>query len=189
MFCQWFLQQRGRDPSFPAFVIFTGEAQFTRDGIQNFRNQHLWVDENTHSSFPSHNITNRSSQSASGPTSVVIIYSDRTYFQTGLYRAELRSSVGNNMPDFLADVPLIIRRELHSSHVSLGGRNYRNRNLRARWIGRDGSIAWPPRTPDLNPLNFYLWFFLKSLVYSSPVLMWKLSEIELWQVFRQYATC
>ncbi|KAJ4441239.1 hypothetical protein ANN_11090 [Periplaneta americana] len=35
--------------------------------------------------------------------------------------------------------------------------------------GRGGPIPWPPRSPDLNPLDFYLWDHLKSLVYSSPV--------------------
>ena len=28
--------------------------------------------------------------------------------------------------------------------------------------GRD----WPPRSPDLNPLDFFLWGYLKSKVYS-----------------------
>ncbi|KOC67855.1 hypothetical protein WH47_12185, partial [Habropoda laboriosa] len=28
-----------------------------------------------------------------------------------------------------------------------------------------GPINWPARSPDLNPLNFYLWRHLKSLVY------------------------
>ena len=27
-------------------------------------------------------------------------------------------------------------------------------------------MDWPPRSPDLNPLDFYLWGFLKSKVYS-----------------------
>ncbi|KAJ4434463.1 hypothetical protein ANN_23025 [Periplaneta americana] len=35
--------------------------------------------------------------------------------------------------------------------------------------GRGGPIAWPPRSPDLNPLDFYLWGHLKSMIYSSPV--------------------
>jgi hypothetical protein len=26
-----------------------------------------------------------------------------------------------------------------------------------RWIGRRGPTAWPPFSPDLNPLDFYLW--------------------------------
>jgi hypothetical protein len=133
-------------------VIFTDEVQFTRDGIQNFRNQHLWVDENPRSSLPSHHITNRGSQSASGSIFVVIIYSDCTCFQTAFYKAELQSCLGNNMPDFLADVPLVIRRELHflhggaSAHVGLGARKYRNRKFRVRWIGRDEPIARLPRT-------------------------------------------
>ncbi|KAJ4427495.1 hypothetical protein ANN_25143 [Periplaneta americana] len=37
-----------------------------------------------------------------------------------------------------------------------------------RWIGRGGPIAWPPRSPDFNPIDFYLWGHLKSLLYSSP---------------------
>ncbi|KAJ4430414.1 hypothetical protein ANN_22630 [Periplaneta americana] len=40
-FCQWFLQQCGVNPNFPALVLFTDEAQFTRDGITNFHNQHV----------------------------------------------------------------------------------------------------------------------------------------------------
>jgi len=26
-----------------------------------------------------------------------------------------------------------------------------------RWIGRDGPIPWPPRSPDITPLDFILW--------------------------------
>ena len=25
---------------------------------------------------------------------------------------------------------------------------------------------WPPRSPDLNPCDFYLWGYLKSVVYN-----------------------
>ena len=28
---------------------------------------------------------------------------------------------------------------------------------------------WPPRSPDLNPLDFFLWEHLKSLVYTTPI--------------------
>ncbi|CAK9800957.1 hypothetical protein ANTPLA_LOCUS2625 [Anthophora plagiata] len=38
-----------------------------------------------------------------------------------------------------------------------------------RWIGRDGPVAWFPRSPDLNPSDFFLWGYLKSLVLSSPI--------------------
>ncbi|KAJ4447098.1 hypothetical protein ANN_09098 [Periplaneta americana] len=53
-FCQWFLQQCGVNPNFAALVLFTDEAQFTRDGITNFHNQHVWAYENPRATVPSH---------------------------------------------------------------------------------------------------------------------------------------
>jgi hypothetical protein len=29
--------------------------------------------------------------------------------------------------------------------------------------------TWPPRSPDLNPLDFYLWGYLETLAYAAPV--------------------
>ncbi|KAJ4432842.1 hypothetical protein ANN_21481 [Periplaneta americana] len=53
-FCHWFLQQCGVNPNFPALVLFTDEAQFTRDGITDFHNQHIWAYENPRATVPSH---------------------------------------------------------------------------------------------------------------------------------------
>ncbi|GBM95153.1 hypothetical protein AVEN_17586-1 [Araneus ventricosus] len=39
----------------------------------------------------------------------------------------------------------------------------------ARWIGRGGPVAWPPRSPDLNPLDFFFSGHMKSVVYETPV--------------------
>ena len=30
-------------------------------------------------------------------------------------------------------------------------------------------MTWPPRSPDLTPLDFFAWGYLKSLVYSTPI--------------------
>jgi hypothetical protein len=38
-----------------------------------------------------------------------------------------------------------------------------------QWVVRAGPTAWPLRPPVLNPLDFYLWGHLKSLVYAVPV--------------------
>ncbi|KAJ4445784.1 hypothetical protein ANN_12469 [Periplaneta americana] len=79
------------------------------------------------------------------------------------------------IPHVLEDTPLINRQHIHflhdgaSAHFSRTARRYLDRKFPDRWIGRGGPIAWPPRSPDLNPLDFYLWGHLKSLVYSSPV--------------------
>ena len=41
-----------------------------------------------------------------------------------------------------------------------------NETFPNRWIGRGGPIAWPARSPDLNPLDFFLWGHMKSIVYA-----------------------
>ena len=38
-----------------------------------------------------------------------------------------------------------------------------------RWIGRDGPTPWPPRSPDITPLDFFLWRYVKHKVFSTPV--------------------
>ncbi|KOC66071.1 hypothetical protein WH47_01444, partial [Habropoda laboriosa] len=52
------------------------------------------------------------------------------------------------------------------SHFVRNVREHLNTVFRQRWIGRGGLVAWPPRSLDLNPLNFFL---LKGQVYSSPI--------------------
>lgn len=33
------------------------------------------------------------------------------------------------------------------------------------WIGRGRPIAWPARSPDLNPVDFFIWGYYKELVH------------------------
>jgi len=35
-----------------------------------------------------------------------------------------------------------------------------------RWVGRGGPTAWPPRSPDLTPLDFFAWEFINPSVWS-----------------------
>jgi len=37
------------------------------------------------------------------------------------------------------------------------------------WIGRGSTINWPPRSPDLTPLDFCLWGLVKSEMYRKKV--------------------
>ncbi|GBM89233.1 hypothetical protein AVEN_45275-1 [Araneus ventricosus] len=73
------------------------------------------------------------------------------------------------------NVPVAIRKRMWfqpdgaPAHFSIDVRNYLNANFGARWIGRGGPVPWPPRSPDLSRLNYFLWEHLKSLVYANPV--------------------
>ena len=54
-------------------------------------------------------------------------------------------------------------------HYALEVRKFLNDNFPGQWIGRGSeTIAWPPRSPDLTPLDFFLWGFVKDQVYSIP---------------------
>ncbi|KAJ4425767.1 hypothetical protein ANN_27390, partial [Periplaneta americana] len=172
-FSQWFLQQCGVNPNFPALVLFTDEAQFTRDGITNFHNQHVWAYENPRATVPSHHQVRFSlnmwvgiiGDRLVGPHVLVNRITGQAY----------TNFLENTIPHVLEDTPLINRQHIHflhdgaPAHFSRTARRYLDRRFPDRWIGRGGPVAWPPRSPDLNPLDFYLWGHLKSLVYSSPV--------------------
>jgi hypothetical protein len=53
-------------------------------------------------------------------------------------------------------------------HFSIRVREFLDNMYPAWWIGRGGPTAWPPRSPDDNPADFYLWGHLKTLVYATP---------------------
>lgn len=38
-----------------------------------------------------------------------------------------------------------------------------------RWIGRGGSTPWPARSPDITPLDFFLWGYVKTKVYKHKI--------------------
>jgi hypothetical protein len=81
----------------------------------------------------------------------------------------------HDLPKLLEDVPLTIKIRMwymHGgapAHSSRAVRNVLSNTYFARWIGRGEPNAWSPRSPDLNPLDFYLWEHLKLLVYAAPV--------------------
>ena len=44
----WFVHQRTEKPDFPAVVLFTDDSYFTREGIFNRHNSHVWAEANPH---------------------------------------------------------------------------------------------------------------------------------------------
>ncbi|GBP04076.1 hypothetical protein EVAR_74820_1 [Eumeta japonica] len=55
------------------------------------------------------------------------------------------------------------------AHYALRVREHLHNVYPGRWIGRLGPILWPPRSPDLNPLDFFYWGCLKEKVYKTDV--------------------
>jgi hypothetical protein len=53
VYFHWLLTKCVVNPRFVANILFTDEAGFTSDGIVNFLNTHVWVDDNPHTTVAS----------------------------------------------------------------------------------------------------------------------------------------
>lgn len=79
----------------------------------------------------------------------------------------------NRLHQLLDNVPLHIRRNMyfqqdgHPAHTSLQARTVLNREYPDRWIGLHGPQEWPPRSPDLTPMDFFLWGYIEGRVYKT----------------------
>jgi len=76
--------------------------------------------------------------------------------------------------EFVDDLPLQASRDMMFQldgappHFANDVREWLDGVFPGRWIGRAGPVAWPARSPDLTPLDFYLWGHLKAVVYEVP---------------------
>lgn len=172
-FATWFLQQEGEEPDFASKVLFTDEATFTREGTFNTHNKHLWSHVNPHS-------TRERSHQVRFSVNVWAGIIDNYLIGPYLLPERLTGRIywtflDEVLPELLETVPLANRRGMWfqqdgaPAHFAIAVRHLLDDRYPNRWIGRGGPISWPPRSPDMAPLDFYLWGHLKSLVYETPV--------------------
>ena len=73
-----------------------------------------------------------------------------------------------------------------SVHFSRIARKFLNNNYSNRWINRRGPIGWPARSPDFNPLDFYLWGHLKTIEYDTPVATVEVLRVKKYKILREF---
>lgn len=186
-FCEWLLQRHRQDQEFISKILFTDEATFTRRGIANYHNYHIWADENPHQT------RNARFQEEFSINVWLGICGDHLIgphlLPSRLSGVSFLSFLENDLPGLLEDLPLALRQTMWflldgaPPHFAVAVRNWLNEHYRARWIGRNGAVDWSPRSPDLNMLDFYGWGTIKQIVYASEVN----NAEELWQ--RVQAAC
>jgi hypothetical protein len=62
------------------------------------------------------------------------------------------------------DDSVIFRQDGASAHYANIVTEFLDEIFPRRWIWRDGWKQWPQRSPNLTPLNFYFWGYMKKIV-------------------------
>ncbi|EFN71217.1 hypothetical protein EAG_05969, partial [Camponotus floridanus] len=161
------------------YYIYTGCPSifpFHRQRVQsmfNTHNSHVWSQDNTHATFIRSHQTEFTVNVWAGIINNFLIgpYILPLRLNGNIYRIFLEEV----LPELMEDVPLVTRRQMWfqhdgaSAHFSAIVRNYLDQRFNERWIGRGSPIAWPPRSPDLSLLDFFLWGHIKTLIYETPI--------------------
>jgi len=150
-FCRWI----NFNPHMILNILFTNEAHFTCDGASKTRNSHLWDRDNPHGTVESnfqHLFAINVWCGVIGP----YIFPQRL---TGDIYANF---LQDELPALSENVPLPTQRQMYYQHDAAPSyfsqvvTQYLNHKFANRWIGCDGTQNWPPRPPDLNPLDYHV---------------------------------
>ncbi|CAH2092979.1 unnamed protein product [Euphydryas editha] len=160
------LRKIRNEPNFFDKILWSNESSCKKDGYFNMHNLHSWQLTNPH-----------------------LVREDRSQYQfkinlwSGILNGEVIGPfelpdtltaeryllfLQNDLPGLLEDVTLENRRDMwlqHDgcpSHYACSVREYLDATFPQRWIGRLGHFLWPPRSPDLNPLDFFYWGCIKE---------------------------
>lgn len=174
-FCEIILNRCQLNPQFITRILFSDEATFCLNGTVNRQNCRYWSRQNPHWMMEANTQYPRKVNVWAGIIENRII---GPYFFNGSLNSE---KYLNFLESYL--IPTLKRlypaegdpneidhhvwyqQDGAPPHFGHHVRTYLNAVLPGRWIGRRGVIEWPARSPDLTPLDFFLWGYLKSKVY------------------------
>lgn len=173
-FCHWFRDQLREDPDFSTKILWSDETTFTNSGMFNTRNKHFYAVENPYLIQEVRPQIRFSINIWCGLLDDQLI---GPYFIPGyLTGLSYANFLQNDFEIMLDDLPLVTLRNLRwfqqdgaGPHNARNVRQYLDERFPDSWIGTNGPVRWPPRSPCLNPLDYFLWGFMKNKVYDRPV--------------------
>lgn len=168
-FCQIMLQELDENPDFFKEIMWTDESSFSTAGVFNRKNRRSWENKNQRK-------RKVKQVKKSGRTSIHVwcgifqnkvvgpIFYDFTLTRQ-TYLEIILPEVDRLIQEFPMDVltRMIWHQDGATPHNVLEVREHLN-NQFPIWIGNAGTIRWPPNSPDLTPLDAFLWGFLKDKV-------------------------
>lgn len=172
-FAEWAQNQLEDDPLFYRRIVFSDEAHFWLNGYVNKQNCRIWSDENPHQVLetPLHpeKCTVWCGLYAGGIIGPYFFKNDagqRVTVNGDRYRAMIVDYLFPNMRDIDAE-EMWFQQDGATSHTSSQTIDLLKTQFGEKVISRNGPVNWPPRSCDLTPLDYFLWGYVKSLVYAT----------------------
>lgn len=170
-FCEDMMARIIENPNLPSNTAFSDEATFQLDGTLNRHNCRYWAAENPHwmredkSQYP---------QKLNVWAGIVNNRIIGPFFIDGnldaeKYEAMLRNDIVPAITEIVGDdfENTYYQQDGAAAHYGRDVRDYLDHVFHNRWIGRRGAIEWPARSPDLTPLDYFYWGYLKDRVYKT----------------------
>lgn len=158
-YARWFIDQVHQNPNFCQTILFTDESQFTNNGVFNTHNRLYWSDNNPHLTVSRRDQRRFSINVWCGILGQTIV---GPYFYEGTLTGErFLHFLQNDLEEMLDNMPLNLYGNLQ--YFQYDGAPAHNCNRVTNYldqrfplcIGKAGPISWPPRSPDLTPLDFF----------------------------------
>lgn len=169
-FCNWFRRKLTQNRYFYNNILWTDETTFTNSGMFNKKNKHFYSTVNPHLTHQVRPQVRFSVNLWCGIIGKIIV---GPKFIEGNLNSE---NYMNLLDEVFDETPLLVRRKIKwfmqdgcGPHNANAVRTYLNRHFQRKWLGTNGPVRWPPRSPCLNPLDYFLWGFLKNKVYYNVV--------------------
>ena len=160
-FAKWFLE---RPVDTEMLIIFSDEAQFYLSPQNNSQNNRMWLPKQPKAfkQQPLHDDQVMVWCGISG-TRVYGPYFLEIYVNQFNYLEMLQNFLWPKVLRTKGYQQLYFQQDGASPHKAIVVQEWLKDKFKTRFITKD---RWPPRSPDLNPCDFFLWGYLKDRVYN-----------------------
>jgi hypothetical protein len=168
-FCEIMQSKCNEEPDFLKSILFSDECTFYMNSRVCRHNMYYWSNVNPHwatdISLQDHTKVNVWAGIIGNQIIGPFFFDGTLNGQT--YLDLLQNHVGPKLSENNIEGEVWFQHDGAPGHYSTEVINYLNICFPEHWIGRRGTIDWPARSPDLTPLDFFLWGYGKSCVYKS----------------------
>lgn len=165
-FCNWYLNSCRQNLYFFRKIIWTDEVRISSDGIYNRQNNLIWANENPHITVQGR-IQGRYGFNVWCAIYNCRILCYRIFHENLTTDGYMRILEENLLPEIQGIHDIYFQQDGAPSHNAHRVRDILNLHFGGNWLGTSGPIRWPARSPDMTPMDFFLWGFLKNLIYSA----------------------